>query len=167
MGCYLCGYACMGICAGSCTGSCNANCASDCAGSCSGGCSGGCTSCSGCNGSCRGRCNAGCANGALTDVYNRLTTLGLHEFIEKDNIQDIIDLVNFELQRRSKTGTIDSLSKELIIIKDYFNHIQENLQTLGYSQSYVNETNNCILRNMGLELINQVLNSYSQVVGLP
>ena len=173
--CIACGVACAGICSTSaCSGNCNAACAGDCAGSCSGSCSGGCTSCTGCSGSCKGACqgscksscNFGCNSGAKQDLYNRLKQLGLHEYIEANNVQDIIDLVIYELKRRKNiNGTTDSLSAEnTIVINSYFDHIQSNLQQLSYTTNYNNIQYDYVLRAMAQELVDFALDSYGKIV---
>lgn len=171
---------CSGLCDGgcvactSCSGSCNAACAGDCSGSCSGSCRGGCTSCDGCSGtclgacqgSCKSSCNFGCNSGAKQDLYNRLKQLGLHEYIEANNVQDIIDLVIYELKRRKNiNGTADSLSAgTTTVIDSYFNHIQSNLQQLSYTTNYNNIQDSHILRAMAQELIDFALDSYGKIV---
>lgn len=171
----LCDGGCVG-CTGSCKGSCSANCASDCESSCDGSCTGGCGgtckdgctgSCKGaCQGSCKGSCNFGCNSGAKKDLYNRLKKLGLHEYIEANNVQDIIDLAMYELKRRrNMNGTTDSLSAgTTVVVNSYFNHIQSNLQKLSYTTNYNNIQYNYVLRAMAQELIDFALDSYGKTV---
>lgn len=158
---------CSGNCGGfGCGSGCSGGCDSTCKGTCSGTCSGTCkTTCTGCKGTCNSECNKGCTTQSMVTIYNRLKELGLKEYIEKDNIQDIIDLVGNEVIRRGKIPTLDNLTQyETFVLATYFNNIKNNLINIDYSITYNNTKNNYVLTNMGNELINKALNAYETLV---
>lgn len=164
---------CTGGCTGGCKGGCSGGCSGSCTGGCSGGCKGSCTGCSGtctggCKGSCTGTCNFGCTSTAQVTIYNRLKNLGLHDFIEAGNVQDIINLSYNELSRRGKAnvGYQDTLVQYVTLtLLSYFNHIQTNISEAGKTLTYTNTTNETILRAMAQELIDQSIALYEETIG--
>ena len=100
----------------------------ECVGECGGACS------SNCSGGCKGNCNVGCTGGAVDTIA---ANLYLHEFIEAANVQDIITLVSYELQRRGLSPTTDNLTaKATLTTAAIFQHIRTNLQKIDLGQGW-------------------------------
>lgn len=100
----------------------------ECVGSCGGACS------NNCSGGCKGNCNTGCTGGAVDTIA---ANLSLHEFIEAANVQDIITLVSYELQRRGISPTTDSLTADATLTTAaIFQHIRTNLQSINLGRGW-------------------------------
>lgn len=121
---------------GTCFGGCSSGCAWTCSGGCSG-CSGGCSdSCSGgckgdcktgCTNSCKGLCNTGCDSSAMS--------ITLEDYLTSENIQEIADLIIFELSRRpnsaAPTNTTGLFADGKEITLNDITTIVENLKLTG------------------------------------
>ena len=105
-------------CSGGCTNDCVANCTYfQCSISCAsckdecGGCSLGCSS--GCTGSCKGTCSLACNIGCtLVEMVELFANLNLKEYLEANNIKDIVAFVNNEVSRRGER--VEGLEKKKV-----------------------------------------------------
>ena len=79
-------------------GSCSSRCSTGCSGRCGGSCSSNCSSgCSGqCTNTCQGYCNKGCANNNFAE------SLELKKIMEIENMQELIERLQEEINRRSE-----------------------------------------------------------------
>lgn len=119
-----CSGSCNDTCEGTCYGSCDgcgggcshcSNCTNGCQGGCGTTCKGTCTSCSGCGScgsgctSCTGSCKGDCNNGCQTDAKNELiANFPLDDIIKASDLNNIIEQIQVELNRRSKSGIISA-----------------------------------------------------------
>lgn len=158
---------CLGTCSGGCT-SCSGTCSGSCS-SCSGTCSGGC---SGCSGSCSGTCKSSCSNGcttACTQTCNNFCNAGCEEsamaftvaeIMKANNMQDLADLVFFELARRP-TASMDSVNGLFVqnnkIYLNNFTGLITALSNIGQSLNTTGEQGTKAMKSFINEIVNKLL----------
>lgn len=166
-----CGVTCTSTCSGSCL-SCGSGCGGNCSGGCSGGCSGSCNNtckdgcsggCKGCTNTCKNDCDVGCKGQAMDTLAKDLK---LHEYIEQQNIQDIMDLVAFELTRRGKIPTLDTDLRQYTtyVVKKYFNHMQTNLAKINITTTYTNNADETVLKAMAQQILTKALEAHDEKI---
>lgn len=171
-GCTSCSGTCSGSCSNVCT-SCVGTCHSGCSG-CSGSCSGGCSGCSGgCSGTCSGSCTNGCTT-TCTQTCNNFCNAGCEEsamaftvaeFMEADNMQDLADLVFFELARRP-SASMESVNGLFVqnnkIYLGDFTQLTSALTDIGQILSYTEEYK--AMKSFVNEIVNKLLAANAETV---
>lgn len=153
---------CSGDCEGECKG-CGSNCAGKCDGSCKDTCNDTCddTCKTGCTNSCTGLCNAGCESSAMS--------ITLDDYLTSENIQNIADLIIFELARRpdSKAPTDTTglfIDGKLVTLAD-ITTIVNNLKLTGQSIAAPG-ADTTVLQTFGQSLIDKLLAANRETINL-
>lgn len=162
---------CTGTCSGSCTNvctSCVGTCYTGCSG-CSGSCSGGCSGCSGsCSGTCKGSCSNGCTT-TCTKTCNNFCNAGCEEsamaftvteIMKANNMQDLADLVFFELARRPAVS-MDSVNGLFVqnnkIYLNNFTGLIAALSNIGQSLNTTDGQGTKAMKSFINEIVNKLL----------
>lgn len=172
-----------GTCFGGCISGCAWSCTGGCSG-CSGGCQGSCTGCSdtckgGCKGTCNDTCNDTCTGGCKTGCTNSCTglcnagcessamTITLDTYLTSENVQDIADLIIFELARRPDSGAPTDttglfIDGKVVKLEDIIK-VVNNLKLTGQSITAPGD-NTTVLRTFGQSLIDKLLAANDETI---
>ena len=151
-----CNTSCLGGCVAGCNGECSGGCShcSNCSGGCQTGCgvacSGRCDGCGGCSSGCSGSCSSGCSggckntcnNGCQTEAKNALiANFPLDDIIKASDLNQILESIESEMQRRNKTKTSPSnVSQGGLALDTLRDSIYNDLVTLDSSFSTTKNT---------------------------
>lgn len=129
-----CSGGCTGGCYGSCSGSCSGGCQGTCQGTCSSTCQGTCSSTctNGCKDGCGEGCNTGCGTTASINLYNKAVD-DLNQTILASDINDIKDLIAFEVARRHKTSVSTTMNVGNQITTNEINTLKTDLTNIGFT----------------------------------
>lgn len=155
---------CLGTCTDTCTGTCTGSCSS-----CTGTCTGGCSGCSGsCSGTCKGSCSNGCTT-TCTKTCNNFCNAGCEEsamaftvteIMKANNMQDLADLVFFELARRP-TVSMDSVNGLFVqnnkIYLNNFTGLIAALSNIGKSLNTTDGQGTKAMKSFINEIVNKLL----------
>ncbi len=104
---------------------CGDGCSGGCGGTCQGSCSGGCGD--GCYTSCGTGCNTGCGDSASINLYT-LAMQDLNKKILASDVNNIKNLIDFEVKRRSKTPSSVAIEKSETIKSADITVLKTNLK---------------------------------------
>lgn len=172
MACRDCSSGCTGSCNNTCKGTCYSGCSgcgggcshcSNCSGGCQGGCGNSCRGCSDCSGcgscgsgctSCSGSCRGDCNNGCQTEAKNALiANFPLDDIIKASDLNQILESIGSEIQRRNKTKTSpsnvsvgglaldtlrDSIYNDLVTMDSSFSTTKNTKMTRAEMLAYIN-----------------------------
>ena len=150
---------CNGLCSGGCShcSNCRGGCQTSCGTACTGGCSGSCGDCGGCSGTCQytcsGSCSGDCNNGCQSEAKNALiANFPLDDIIKASDLNQILESIESEIQRRNKTKTSpsnvsvgglalntlrDSIYNDLLAMDSSFSTIKNTKMTKAEMLTYI------------------------------